>query len=130
MDKKLSVEEAIRKKFKTTPLEFMMKVMTDFNVSPSLRMEAAKAAAPYVHRKQPMELDVSSEHKIIHAYVPSRAEIEAEYKLIQDTPTLSAQKVIEHFDDEDESNENLNHNTSSEEQDEEQYEAERIAMEL
>ena len=34
-----------------SPLEFMLQVMDDEDASPSVRMDAAKSAAPYVHAR-------------------------------------------------------------------------------
>lgn len=39
------------------PLEHMLKVMSDAMKDDSLRLEAAKAAAPYVHKKQPQDVN-------------------------------------------------------------------------
>lgn len=47
-------EDALAKliKDKKTPLDFMLSVMTNVNMPLHLRMDAAKSAAPYVHKKQ------------------------------------------------------------------------------
>lgn len=39
-----------------TPLEFLLEVMRDAEVPRDERIDAAKAAAPYVHSKMPMAL--------------------------------------------------------------------------
>lgn len=47
-----------------TPLDYLLSVMRDEGADPSLRIDAAKAAAPYVHPKlQPVDATGSSEFK-------------------------------------------------------------------
>lgn len=42
------------------PLEFLIEMYRDERNPMALRIDAAKAAAPYLHRKQPTELDVTA----------------------------------------------------------------------
>lgn len=44
-----SIDQA--KKYGITPLEYLMKIMTDESQPDDVRIECAKAAAPYVHPK-------------------------------------------------------------------------------
>jgi hypothetical protein len=46
---------------RTTPLEILMKVARDNRRPIALRVQAANAAAPYVHRRQPAETIVQAE---------------------------------------------------------------------
>ena len=68
-------EEKIKRKGKETPLDFLLKVMWNKNAPAVLRIDAAKAAAPYVHKKQPIALQHSGEIDFIPPFVPSREEI-------------------------------------------------------
>lgn len=43
-----------------TPVEFFLRVMRDPKKSHSQRHDAAVAAAPYVHKKQPMDVNVDA----------------------------------------------------------------------
>ena len=60
---------------KLTPLDFMLRIMWDKSATAGLRLEAAKSAAPYVHRKMPLEVENSGEIEIIPPFVPSRGYI-------------------------------------------------------
>ena len=40
-----------------TPLEFLMSVIRDPKAKSSQRLDAAKAAAPYMHRKMPIAIE-------------------------------------------------------------------------
>ena len=42
-----------------TPLNYMLEIMRDENAPPTRRDDMAKAAAPYIHRKQPRATEVS-----------------------------------------------------------------------
>lgn len=74
-EKILSEKERIERKGKMTPLEFMLETMWNKDVTAGMRLEAAKSAAPYVHRKMPLELENSGEIEIIPPFVPSRGYI-------------------------------------------------------
>lgn len=41
------------RQYKTTPLDYMLQVINDPKASPSSKLLAAQAAAPYVHPKKP-----------------------------------------------------------------------------
>ena len=51
--------EALTKKYKTTPLEFMMEIMTDVTRDDKERLDAAKAALTYFHAKPATESDIN-----------------------------------------------------------------------
>ena len=72
---RVSVLEEIRARRKKTPLEFLLRVMWNRRRPLDARIEAAKAAAPYVHRKMPLELEHSGEIEIIPPSLPSREEL-------------------------------------------------------
>jgi hypothetical protein len=60
-----AVEEAVDRVKKAmgegfTPLEHLLFVMRDEQNEVGVRLEAAKAAAPYVHKKQPQDLNVDA----------------------------------------------------------------------
>lgn len=42
------------------PLDYMLSVMRDDKGDDSMRLEAAKSAAPYVHKKQPQDMNLGS----------------------------------------------------------------------
>lgn len=90
---KKSVEEEIRSKGQKTPLDFLLMVMNNRRAHPSSRIEAAKAAAPYVHRKMPTDIELSGEIGIIPPYLPGRSQLELEFKeserMIDITPSTS-----------------------------------------
>lgn len=44
-----------------SPLEFLLSVMRDPRADLDMRIDAAKGAAPYVHKKQPQDVNVSGE---------------------------------------------------------------------
>lgn len=62
-----------------TPLEFLLYVMWSKKKPLDVRIEAAKAAAPYVHRKQPLDIVMDGEVEIIPPFVPSRGTLAEEY---------------------------------------------------
>lgn len=70
-----SILEEIELRGKKTPLDFMLRVMWNRKKPMDQRLEAAKAAAPYVHRKQPMELQHSGEVEIVPPSVPDRGDL-------------------------------------------------------
>jgi hypothetical protein len=41
------------------PLDYMLAVMRDQKADDSMRLEAAKSAAPYVHKKQPADVNLT-----------------------------------------------------------------------
>jgi hypothetical protein len=44
------------------PLEFIIEVMNDETQPINVRLDAGKAAAPFVHRKQPTEIESDNTH--------------------------------------------------------------------
>lgn len=48
-------------KHRKTPLEFLLTVMTNSRVALGYRLDAAKAAAPYVHKKMPVQIEHGGE---------------------------------------------------------------------
>lgn len=73
-NRKLIVEE-IQARGRRTPLEFLLRVMWNRKRPMEMRIEAAKAAAPYVHRKQPLELQHNGEVTIIPPMLPDRQQL-------------------------------------------------------
>jgi hypothetical protein len=55
-----------------TPLGFLMEVMQDEERFLEDRIDAAKAAAPYIHQKMPTKLDLGGEINIIPPYLPGK----------------------------------------------------------
>lgn len=51
---------------KKTPLEFFLTLLGADGVPTALRIEAAKAAAPYVHKKQPTALELTGNVDVNH----------------------------------------------------------------
>jgi oxalate decarboxylase/phosphoglucose isomerase-like protein (cupin superfamily) len=56
-----------------TPLEFLLEVMRDANHDLPLRLEAARAAAPYIHKRLPTDLVIDHTMRQIKRieFVPS-----------------------------------------------------------
>jgi hypothetical protein len=50
----------LARKYGVTPLEFLLSVMSDETEPMTERIDAAKAAAPYMHRKMPIGIDMRS----------------------------------------------------------------------
>lgn len=69
-----SILQEIEARGKKTPLEFLLQVMWNRKRPLETRIDAAKAAAPYVHRKMPLEVEHDGEVNVIPPYVPSRGE--------------------------------------------------------
>lgn len=42
-----------------SPLDYLVQILTDEDADPSLRVEAARAAAPYCHKRQPQAVEVT-----------------------------------------------------------------------
>lgn len=53
----LKTADEIAAKYKILPLDYLMQVVNDENVGRTVRIDAAKAAAPYVHQKKPMAIE-------------------------------------------------------------------------
>jgi hypothetical protein len=49
---------ALARKYNVTPLEFLLSVMADHDEPMDARIDAAKAAAPYMHRKMPIGIEL------------------------------------------------------------------------
>jgi hypothetical protein len=73
--KQADVLEKLKSKGLKNPLEFMLEVLNDRQMTVGIRLEAAGKAAPYVHKKQPLALQHAGEVKIIPPYVPPRNDI-------------------------------------------------------
>lgn len=56
----LKAAEEFAAKYDLQPLDYMYMVINDKDCGRQLRLEAAKAAAPYVHMKMPTRIDVTS----------------------------------------------------------------------
>lgn len=74
-----SVLEKMQDNGEQTPLDYLLEVMRNKDLVASIRLEAAKSAAPYVHRKQPLDVHNTGEVKIIPPFVPSKAELQRDY---------------------------------------------------
>jgi len=57
--------QEIAAKYRITPLDCLLSIINDKHASFDDRLEAAKAAAPYVHRKMPAMVDVKMETKSV-----------------------------------------------------------------
>lgn len=94
---KLDSEKAkIEAKGKKTPLEFMLWVMWNKNATIGTRLEAAKSAAPFVHRKMPLEIANTGEVKIIPPFVPSKSELRKDFlDELEDDLTPEERELLE-----------------------------------
>lgn len=63
-----------------TPIEFLLYVMWNKKKPLMTRIEAAKAVAPYVHRKQPLDIIHDGEINIIPPFVPTRSQLAEDYE--------------------------------------------------
>jgi hypothetical protein len=79
-DKLLSELEKIKARGQKTPLEFMMDIVNHSGATAGLRLEAAKAAAPYIHEKMPMAIVNSGEVTVIPPFVPSRSQLAVDFQ--------------------------------------------------
>ena len=77
---RLTALEDIQERGMKTPLEFLLKTMWNRKKPHSLRIDAAKAAAPYVHRKMPLELAHSGAVEIIPPFVPSKGTLAKDFE--------------------------------------------------
>lgn len=64
-----------------TPLQFMIRVMRDRKKPLEARLDAAKSAAPYVHSKMPVALQVDGDINFIPPYTPNRDELPGDEEL-------------------------------------------------
>lgn len=56
----LRAAEEFAAKYDLQPLDYMYMVINDEGCGKQLRLEAAKAAAPYVHMKMPTRIDIGN----------------------------------------------------------------------
>lgn len=71
-----SILTEIKLRNKKTPLEFLLEVMWNPRRTLEIRIEAAKAAAPYVHKKMPVDLQIDvNDIRPIPPFLPSRQEL-------------------------------------------------------
>jgi len=54
---KAKVLATIKEKGQQAPLEYLLEVMNDEEQTVNTRVDAGKSAAPYVHRRQPTEIE-------------------------------------------------------------------------
>lgn len=59
-----------------TPLEFFKQIYENEGMLLEDRLEAAKAAAPYIHQKMPTKIDMGGELSIIPPYLPKHRSAE------------------------------------------------------
>jgi hypothetical protein len=78
-EKLLSELEKIQERGQKTPLEFMLAVMWNKKATVGIRLEAAKSAAPYVHKKMPLDIQHDGRIEIIPPFVPSRGELAKDF---------------------------------------------------
>lgn len=72
--------QKIKAQGKQAPLEFLLDVMHNENLPAGIRIECAKAAMPYVHKKLPPEVEVQDEDlHIVQPYIPSRADFAEQF---------------------------------------------------
>ena len=62
-----------------TPLHFLVGVYRDDTREIGIRVEAAKSAMPYIHRKLPVLVNTMGQLQVIPPYVPSKALLREEY---------------------------------------------------
>jgi hypothetical protein len=55
-----------------TPLQFLAEIYQDESRPIMERLDAAKAAAPYLHQRMPQKIDLSAEVAVIPAFLPKR----------------------------------------------------------
>jgi hypothetical protein len=68
-NRKTLISEAVLARIlkdKTTPLDFLLTTMSSAKVPFALRIDAAKAAAPYVHKRMPQAVEVSGGVGVTH----------------------------------------------------------------
>ncbi|RTL05710.1 hypothetical protein EKK58_07405 [Candidatus Dependentiae bacterium] len=95
-----SEKRKIENQGKKTPLEFMLSVMWNQNATLGTRLEAAKSAAPYVHRKMPLEIANTGEVKIIPPFVPSKSDLRKDFlDELEDNLTPEEQEAKAEMDD-------------------------------
>lgn len=70
-----SIEQKLKAEGKESPLEFLLRVMHNTKVPTVARMEAAKSAAPYIHKKMPLDLQHSGEIEFIAPIIPTRTQM-------------------------------------------------------
>lgn len=76
---RLSEREKIERRGRKTPLEFLLTCMWDTDNPIVVRMEAAKSAAPFIHKKQPMAVEHHGDIELIPVLAPSKEELAKEY---------------------------------------------------
>lgn len=75
-----SILMEIEARGRKTPLQFLLQTMWNRKRPLETRIEAAKAAAPYVHRKQPLDVVHDGEISIIPPFVPSKQELAKDFE--------------------------------------------------
>jgi len=72
-DETNQILEKLKQQGKITPLQFLLTVMNNPKVTASVRVDAAKAALPYMHSKQPTSVNTTVEEVTqIPPYLPKR----------------------------------------------------------
>lgn len=80
-------------KYPLSPVEYMLKLMNDRRNPHQLRLEAAKAAAPYLHAKVPQEIQAEFNHNHQHHH---RHEVTATQQWIYDVLDLPDERSLTH----------------------------------
>lgn len=60
LTKLIRTAEEIASQFDLTPLEYLMSIVNNTKCGHTVRIDAAKAAAPYIHMKMPSRIDVQA----------------------------------------------------------------------
>lgn len=75
-----NILQELRANGQKTPVEFMIAIYNRKDLSLGVRLEAAKSAAPYIDKKQPLAMEHGGELSVIQPYVPSREALREDYK--------------------------------------------------
>lgn len=83
-----------------SPLEYLIDVYRNAKLPIELRLDAAKAAAPYVHNRMPLQIgiDLPDDDQIIPPYLPRRTEIfmleSGEAEVLEEAPAVDGDPVV------------------------------------
>lgn len=66
------VAQEIAAKYRITPLDYLLSIINDDRAPMDFRVDCAKAAAPYVHRKMPAMVDMRVDQKSVSVAISPR----------------------------------------------------------